>query len=92
MKWSLDVGSEQKAIKLSRRRFVRGAVILAAGVAIPRVGIAHAATAETADGTKLFYEATGRGPPIIFLHETTRTYRSFDLQVPRSSLAVLRCF
>ena len=70
-----------RAINFSRRRFVRGAAILAAGVAIPRVGTAHAATAQTADGTKLFYETTGRGPPIVFLHETARTYRSFDLQV-----------
>ena len=65
----------------------RGAALYAAprflrrGIAIPRVRVAHAATVKTADGTKLFYEATGNGPPIVFLHETARTYRSFDLQV-----------
>ena len=68
-------------IRPTRRRFVRGAAIFVAGIAIPRVRVAHAATVKTADGTKLFYEATGNGPPIVVLHETARTYRSFDLQV-----------
>src|SRR5688572_2891347 len=59
------LGGNMSAIKLSRRRFVGGAAILAAGVIMPRGGVAHAATAQAADGTNLFYEATGRGPPIV---------------------------
>jgi pimeloyl-ACP methyl ester carboxylesterase len=48
---------------------------------MPGARLAHAATVIAADGTKLFHEVTGDGRPIIFLHQTARAYRSFDLQV-----------
>ena len=60
---------------------MRGAAIAATSLSMPGASLAHGATAIAADGTKLFYEVTGNGRPIIFLHETARTYRSFDLQV-----------
>ena len=37
--------------------------------------------ATAADGTKLYYESQGSGPPIIFVHELAGTCHSFDLQV-----------
>ncbi len=33
------------------------------------------------DGTKLYYESTGTGPAIVFVHELAGSYRSFDAQV-----------
>lgn len=37
--------------------------------------------AKASDGTKLYYEIQGSGPPIIFVHELAGTCHSFDLQV-----------
>ena len=37
--------------------------------------------AKAADGTSLYYESQGSGPPIIFVHELAGTCHSFDLQV-----------
>ena len=37
--------------------------------------------ATAADGTKLYYESQGSGPPIIFVHELAGTCHSFDLQI-----------
>jgi pimeloyl-ACP methyl ester carboxylesterase len=37
--------------------------------------------AKASDGTSLYYEATGNGPAIIFVHELAGTCRSFDMQV-----------
>jgi pimeloyl-ACP methyl ester carboxylesterase len=37
--------------------------------------------AKAADGVKLYYEAQGSGPPIVFVHELAGTCRSFDAQV-----------
>jgi pimeloyl-ACP methyl ester carboxylesterase len=37
--------------------------------------------AKAADGVKLYYEAQGSGPPIVFVHELAGTVRSFDAQV-----------
>ena len=37
--------------------------------------------AKAADGVKLYYEAQGSGPPIVFVHELAGTCRSFDTQV-----------
>ena len=37
--------------------------------------------AKAADGTKLYYEVQGSGPPIVFVHELAGTCRSFDVQV-----------
>ncbi len=37
--------------------------------------------AKAADGTRLYYEAQGSGPPIVFVHELAGTCRSFDAQV-----------
>ncbi len=37
--------------------------------------------AKAEDGTKLYYEVTGSGPAIIFVHELAGTCRSFDMQV-----------
>jgi pimeloyl-ACP methyl ester carboxylesterase len=37
--------------------------------------------AKAADGTKLYYESQGSGPPIVFVHELAGTCHSFDLQV-----------
>src|SRR5689334_13904027 len=71
----------RKGLEYSRRQFVRGAAIAATSFCMPGARLAHAATAIAADGTKLFHEVTGNGSPIILLHETARTYRSFDLQV-----------
>jgi pimeloyl-ACP methyl ester carboxylesterase len=48
---------------------------------MPHVRFAHAAIASTSDSINLFYETHGQGPPIVFLHETARSCRSFDLQV-----------
>jgi len=36
--------------------------------------------AKASDGTKLYYEVQGSGPPIIFVHELAGTCRSFDAQ------------
>jgi pimeloyl-ACP methyl ester carboxylesterase len=33
------------------------------------------------DGVKLFYEDTGRGTPIVFIHEFSGDYRAWELQV-----------
>ncbi|HLI20068.1 MAG TPA: alpha/beta hydrolase [Stellaceae bacterium] len=37
--------------------------------------------AQASDGTKLYYESEGSGPPIVFVHELAGTCHSFDLQV-----------
>jgi pimeloyl-ACP methyl ester carboxylesterase len=37
--------------------------------------------ATTPDGVRLFYEATGRGTPIVFVHEFSGDSRSWQLQV-----------
>jgi pimeloyl-ACP methyl ester carboxylesterase len=37
--------------------------------------------ARAADGTSLYYESTGEGPAIIFVHELAGTCRSFDAQI-----------
>jgi pimeloyl-ACP methyl ester carboxylesterase len=37
--------------------------------------------AKASDGTKLYYEVQGSGPPIIFVHELAGTCHSFNLQV-----------
>src|SRR5215471_4765254 len=37
--------------------------------------------AKAADGTKLYYEIQGSGPPVVFVHELAGTCRSFDAQV-----------
>lgn len=66
----------REGFKHSRRQFMRGAAIAATSLYMPGARLAHAATAIAADGTKLFHEVTGNGRPIIFLHETARTYRS----------------
>ena len=66
----------------TRRRFLKATSATAAALAVPRFRSAHAATsAQTADGTRLYYESHGTGAPIVFLHEASRTCRSFDLQV-----------
>jgi pimeloyl-ACP methyl ester carboxylesterase len=39
------------------------------------------AQAKAADGTRLYYESQGSGPPIVFVHELAGTCHSFDLQV-----------
>lgn len=33
------------------------------------------------DGTKLYYESTGEGPALVFVHELAGSHRSFDAQV-----------
>jgi pimeloyl-ACP methyl ester carboxylesterase len=65
----------------TRRQFLCGAGLVTLGVGTPLARVAHAETAKTTDGVKLYYEMTGKGPPIIFLHEAARTHRSFDLQL-----------
>jgi len=35
----------------------------------------------TDDGVKLYYEETGRGIPIVFIHEFAGDYRSWEQQV-----------
>src|SRR5215831_15326145 len=74
-------GVMREGLKHSRRQFMRGAATAATSLCMAGARLAHAATARAADGKKLFHEVTGNGRPIIFLHETARTYRSFDLQV-----------
>jgi pimeloyl-ACP methyl ester carboxylesterase len=39
------------------------------------------ATLETPDGVKLYYEETGEGQPVIFVHEFAGDYRSYEPQV-----------
>ncbi|MDX1433425.1 MAG: alpha/beta hydrolase [Gammaproteobacteria bacterium] len=39
------------------------------------------ATLETDDGVKLYYEETGSGTPLLFVHEFAGDYRSFEAQV-----------
>jgi pimeloyl-ACP methyl ester carboxylesterase len=39
------------------------------------------AFAETDDGIKLYFEETGRGEPVIFVHEFAGDHRSWELQV-----------
>ena len=39
------------------------------------------ATLETPDGVKLYYEETGEGKPVIFVHEFAGDYRSYEPQV-----------
>lgn len=39
------------------------------------------AFAETDDGVKLYFEETGRGEPVIFVHEFAGDHRSWELQV-----------
>jgi pimeloyl-ACP methyl ester carboxylesterase len=70
-----------KGIKPTRRTIVGGTAVLAVGFAMPGVRLAQASTARTADGLRLHYESNGMGPPILFLHEASRSLRSFDLQV-----------
>jgi pimeloyl-ACP methyl ester carboxylesterase len=36
-------------------------------------------------GTKLYYEETGSGDPIVFLHEFAADYRTWEAQVRRFS-------
>ena len=36
---------------------------------------------KTDDNVKLFYESTGKGEPIIFVHEFAGDYRSWDPQI-----------
>ena len=33
------------------------------------------------DGTKLYYEETGTGTPIVFVHEFAGDYRTYETQV-----------
>jgi pimeloyl-ACP methyl ester carboxylesterase len=70
-----------KTVGPTRRSFTIGAAAIAASFGVLRVPTARAAAATAADGTQLYYETTGRGAPIVFLHETSRTCRSFDLQI-----------
>ena len=35
----------------------------------------------TDDGVKLYYEETGKGIPIVFIHEFAGDYRSWEAQV-----------
>jgi len=35
----------------------------------------------TDDGVKLYYEETGKGIPIVFIHEFAGDYRSWESQV-----------
>ena len=37
--------------------------------------------ATTDDGVKLYYEETGRGAPIVFVHEFAADYRSWEMQM-----------
>ena len=39
------------------------------------------ATLQTDDGIKLYYEETGTGLPIVFVHEFAGDYRSWEPQV-----------
>jgi pimeloyl-ACP methyl ester carboxylesterase len=43
----------------------------------------------TDDGVQLYYEETGRGDPILFLHEFGGHYRSWEPQI-RARLAAVR--
>lgn len=42
-------------------------------------------TFETPDGLTLYFEDTGTGTPILFVHEFGGDYRSWHLQVPALS-------
>jgi pimeloyl-ACP methyl ester carboxylesterase len=68
-------------IQTTRRIFVGGTAVLAVSLAMPGMRHARAGTARTTDGLRLHYESNGNGPPILFLHEASRSLRSFDLQV-----------
>ena len=37
--------------------------------------------ATTRDGTKLYYESAGRGTPLVFVHEFSGDYRSWEAQM-----------
>ena len=57
----------------------------------------------TDDGVKLYYEETGNGIPVVFIHEFAGDYRSWEQQVryfaqllplhhlQRARLSALRC-
>ena len=43
------------------------------------------AFAKTDDGVELYYEVTGQGTPVVFIHEFAGNYQSWDLQVSHFS-------
>src|SRR5512140_1173058 len=46
-----------------------------------RAGAVNMATLTTDDGVKLYYEETGEGTPIVFVHEFAGDWRSWEPQV-----------